>query len=273
MPELPEVETCRRGLLPHVINHTITQVIIREARLRWPIPIDLPNKLINQKFRTLTRRGKYLLFGTSSGGTLLLHLGMSGHVRIIPASTVHAKHDHVDIIFDNNKCLRFNDTRRFGAMLWIPQHVEQHPLLAKLGPEPLTDDFNDVYLYTALKRRKQAIKLSLMDNHVVVGVGNIYANEALFRAGIHPEKPSHKVTRAKLTRLVSIIKTVLTEAITAGGTTLRDFLSTDGTPGYFQQTLYVYGRGGKPCRICDQKLVEIKMGQRSTVFCTVCQRR
>lgn len=272
MPELPEVETCRRGLMPHVLNRQIKQVIVRDSRLRWPIPIDLPKKLVNQQIIEIVRRGKYLLFNTSSGGTLLLHLGMSGRVRIVPISTALSKHDHVDIIFDNDYCLRFNDSRRFGAILWIPDNIMLHPLLAKLGPEPLTDDFNEVYLYSTLKRRKQAIKLTLMDNHVVVGVGNIYANEALFRAGIHPLKPSNKVPRKALTRLIEIIRTVLNEAIAAGGTTLRDFISADGSPGYFQQTLYVYGRGGKPCRVCDHPLVEIRMGQRTTVFCEKCQK-
>jgi formamidopyrimidine-DNA glycosylase len=271
MPELPEVETCRLGLQPHVINHPIKQVIIRNSRLRWPIPIDLPKILINQCFTQLTRRGKYLLFTTPTG-TLLLHLGMSGRVRIVPAMTPVSKHDHVDIVFDNDYCLRFNDSRRFGAMLWYSEDIQQHPLLVKLGPEPLTNDFNPAYLYASLRRRKQAIKLSLMDNHVVVGVGNIYANEALFRAGIHPLKPSHKVTRVAVSRLVEIVKIVLTEAIAAGGTTLRDFISADGSPGYFQQTLYVYGRGGKPCRVCDNQLIETRIGQRSTVFCEVCQK-
>lgn len=272
MPELPEVETCRLGLLPHVINHTIKKVIIRHQQLRWPIPYDLEKKLINQQFVKLTRRGKYLLFETSSKGIMLLHLGMSGRVRIIPAITPPIKHDHVDIVFDNGSCVRFNDSRRFGSILWCEGPSPQHTLLAKLGPEPLSDDFNANYLCSVLKSRKQAIKLSLMDSHLVVGVGNIYANEALFRAGIHPLRPSYEITKAAAKKLVEIIKIVLSEAIAAGGTTLRDFISADGSPGYFQQTLYVYGRGGKPCRVCDHPLIEIRLGQRSTVFCEKCQK-
>lgn len=272
MPELPEVETCRQGLLPHIMGHSITQVIIRHPHLRWPIPADLPQCLLNQQFIDLDRRGKYLLFKTSSAGTLLLHLGMSGRVRIVPTDTPLSKHDHVDIIFSNKTCLRFNDSRRFGALLWWQNAIDQHPLLVNLGPEPLTEHFNGEYLYQALKTRKQAIKLSLMDNHVVVGVGNIYANEALFRAKIHPLKSSGKITAAEATHLVMQIKNTLAEAISSGGTTLRDFFAVDGSPGYFQQTLYVYGRGNQACQLCSNTLIETRLGQRSTVYCDTCQR-
>lgn len=272
MPELPEVETCRQGLLPHVVGHPIKHVIIRESRLRWPIPANLPALLAQQTFTDITRRGKYLLFHLHNKGILLLHLGMSGRVRILPADTPPGKHDHVDIVFDNNCCLRFNDSRRFGAILWVPDNIDQHPLLKNLGPEPLTPEFNATYLHKALKSRQRAIKLSLMDNHIVTGVGNIYANEALFRTGINPNTPSQKITPQKLDQLITVIKQVLIEAIAAGGTTLRDFISADGSPGYFKQKLDVYGRGGKPCRICETTLMETRLGQRSTVYCLKCQK-
>lgn len=271
MPELPEVETCRQGLLPYVLNHSIKLVIIRQPQLRWPISPELPQYLINQHFINLHRRGKYLLFELPGQETLLMHLGMSGRIRIISADTPLNKHDHFDIIFNNDTCLRYNDSRRFGAILWWQKEIAQHPLLAKMGPEPLTQDFNAEYLYISLSTRKQAVKLSLMDNHIVVGVGNIYANEILFRSGIHPLKSSCKITMTEATELAMQIKTILTEAIALGGTTLRDFLAADGSPGYFQQALYVYGRGNKPCLICQNQLVEIRLGQRSTVFCEGCQ--
>ncbi len=271
MPELPQVETCLRGLLPHVLNHRIKRVIIRQSQLRWPIPSALPEYLINQHFINLQRRGKYLLFEVSSHDTVLMHLGMSGRVRIVSIDAPLNKHDHVDIVFDNDTCLRFNDSRRFGAILWWQKELAQHPLLVNLGPEPLTLDFDEKYLYNALKNRKKAIKLSLMDNHLVVGIGNIYVNEILFLAGIHPLRPSNKITAADASRLVIQIKAILTKAIALGGTTLRDFLSVDGSPGYFQQTLYVYGRGNESCLKCQNTLVEIRLGQRSTVFCSTCQ--
>ena len=271
MPELPEVETCRQGLLPYVLNHTIKQVIIRQPHLRWCIPPELPQYLINECFINIHRRGKYLLFEVSSQGTLLMHLGMSGRIRIISNDIPLNKHDHFDIVFNNNTCLRYNDSRRFGSILWWQKEITQHPLLVNLGPEPLTQDFNDAYLLSALTTRTQPLKLCLMNNHIVVGVGNIYANEVLFRSGIHPFKPACQITVAEAAKLVAQIKTVLEEAIALGGTTLRDFLSVEGTSGYFQQTLYVYGRGNKPCRVCQSLLVEIRLGQRSTVFCETCQ--
>lgn len=272
MPELPEVETCRRGLEPHVLHHSIHRVVIRESRLRWPIPANLPNLLKDQSFVQLTRRGKYLLFSTAQGQTVILHLGMSGRVRIIPTATPLQKHDHVDIEFAHGLSLRYNDSRRFGCLLWTDENPDQHPLLARLGPEPLTEAFNSTYLLTQLVRRQQAIKLAIMDSQVVVGVGNIYANEALFQAKIHPHRPANSLTKVELNRLIRCIKTVLEVAITAGGTTLRDFISADGKPGYFQQKLLVYGRSGKGCLRCKHTLQESRLGQRTTVFCVGCQR-
>jgi formamidopyrimidine-DNA glycosylase len=271
MPELPEVETCRRGLEPHVLHQPITRVTIRESRLRWPIPANLNKLLKNKVFTSLSRRGKYLLFTTTEGQTVILHLGMSGRVRIVPTATPLQKHDHADIEFAHGVCLRYNDSRRFGCLLWTDLPPQAHPLLAHLGPEPLTEAFNSTYLLTQLARRAQAIKLAIMDSHIVVGVGNIYANEALFQAKIHPQRPANSLSKIELNRLIRCIKTVLDIAIAAGGTTLRDFISAEGKPGYFQQKLLVYGRGEQPCYRCKNPLQESRLGQRTTVFCNTCQ--
>lgn len=269
MPELPEVETTRRGIEPHVLGRRVKAVIVREPRLRWPVPEAL-QACAGRTVKTLGRRGKYLLLGFSNG-TLIIHLGMSGSLRIARADEPPGFHDHVDLVLAGGTCLRYCDPRRFGAWLWTEQAPERHPLLAHLGPEPLTAAFNTDYLMAQARGRKTAVKSFLMDSHVVVGVGNIYANEALFLAGIHPRRSAGRISAARYEKLVQAVKRVLADAIAAGGTTLRDFVGGDGKPGYFQQTLRVYGRGGQPCRTCSQPLTEIRLGQRTTVFCKTCQ--
>lgn len=270
MPELPEVETTRRGIEPHIDKRRVTAVRVRQPRLRWEVPADLSNLIVDQPVQSVARRGKYLLINFATGD-LLIHLGMSGSLRVLPQQTPAAKHDHVEILFDTGMMIRLTDPRRFGAVLWQPRG-EIHPLLANLGPEPLTDDFDVQTLVEACKGRSQAIKLLIMNAHVVVGVGNIYANEALYRAGIDPRRAAGRISKARLGRLVEEIKSVLDYAITRGGTTLRDFLASDGKPGYFAQELLVYGRGGEECKRCKEPLKEIRLGQRSTVFCNHCQR-
>lgn len=269
MPELPEVEVTRLGIAPHIEGQTINKVIVRDKRLRWPVP-DEVQLLEGQVVEAVTRRAKYLLLQCPVG-TAILHLGMSGKLRVIDSSVERIKHDHVDIEFANGKILRFNDPRRFGAFLWQASNA-QLSQLATLGPEPLTDEFNVDYLVAKAKGRQIAIKTFIMDNHVVVGVGNIYANESLFFAGIHPKTAAGKVSKARLTRLVEEIKTVLAKAIEQGGTTLKDFMKADGNPGYFAQELMVYGRGGEHCQVCAAELKEMKIGQRATVYCPECQR-
>lgn len=269
MPELPEVEVCRLGILPHIINQQVSAVVIRNPKLRWPIPNET-KKLVDETVLSVKRRSKYILIKFNSG-TLLLHLGMSGTVRIVENSVAVKKHDHFDLAFKHGKILRLNDPRRFGAVLWFADHLDQQGLLAKLGPEPLSDSFTHGYLYHQAKNRKVAIKTFLMNNHIVVGVGNIYANEALFKAGILPTTPAGKITQKRLNQLTDIIKNVLTAAIKQGGTTLKDFTQSDGKPGYFAQELMVYGRAGKPCLVCKTKLQEIRQAGRSSVFCNECQ--
>lgn len=271
MPELPEVETTRRGIDPHVRGATVNKVILRQLSLRWPVPEQLPVLLQRRKLLDLSRRGKYLLLRFHHGH-LLIHLGMSGNLRIVQAETPVQKHDHVDLVFNNHSVLRFNDPRRFGAVLWTEEPVFEHELLSSLGPEPLSDDFNADYLYRRSRGKKQAIKTCIMDSKVVVGVGNIYANEALFLAGIRPARAAGSLSRVKIVRLVEHIKSVLCKAITQGGTTLKDFVNSEGKPGYFKQELQVYGRAGQPCPKCSQVLKEIRLGQRSTVYCPSCQR-
>lgn len=271
MPELPEVEVSRMGIAPHLEGQTITSVVVRDRRLRWPIPEGV-TALAGAKIARVERRAKYLILHTDKG-YLIIHLGMSGKLRVVPKNSLVVKHDHVDIQLSSGQCLRFNDPRRFGCVLLSEQHPGlDHPLLKDLGPEPLTEAFTAGYLHQRAKGRQQAIKTFIMDNHVVVGVGNIYANEALFKAGIHPKRAAGKVSLARLQRLVPIIKQTLTEAIAQGGTTLQDFTQADGQPGYFKQHLNVYGRGGKQCMVCKQELTEIRLGQRSTVYCKRCQR-
>jgi formamidopyrimidine-DNA glycosylase len=276
MPELPEVEITRRGLAAHLTGLKIADVVIRNGSLRWPIPKNLPKLLRGCTIASLKRRAKYLLMDCGSG-TLILHLGMSGSLRILPANTPSEKHDHFDLILSNGTLMRLRDPRRFGAVLWHKGDPATHPLLATLGPEPLpgssvTDDFDARYLYQATRGRSVSIKQCIMDNHIVVGVGNIYANEALFRAGIRPQLAAGKLSRPRCAKLVAEIRATLAEAINLGGSTLRDFVNTSGQPGYFQQTYWVYGRAGEPCRRCGATIKQIKQGQRSSFYCGACQK-
>ncbi len=270
MPELPEVETCRRGLAPHIEGQKITDVIVRERQLRWPINKNLKKILSDQRVNVIQRRGKYLLF-CLDGGTLMLHLGMSGSLRMVNATESLKKHDHVDIIF-GKKVLRFNDPRRFGSLHWTTQAVAKHKLLQHLGPEPLNDSFDAFYLYAKSRKRQVAVKNFIMNSQIVVGVGNIYAAESLFAAGIHPKRAAGKVSLPRYESLVIEIKKVLHAAIKQGGTTLRDFVNSDGKPGYFKQELSVYGREGLPCLVCGHELHMLRLGQRASVFCPHCQK-
>lgn len=274
MPELPEVETTRLGLIP-LINQTVARVVIRNGSLRWPIPASLPDLLRGQTLRKLTRRAKYIL-AYFDRGVLLLHLGMSGRICLLAQDEPPQKHDHFDLHFANGQVLRLRDPRRFGAVLWAGENPEQHALLKVLGPEPLDDAFTGQYLYQHMRTRSAAIKTTIMDSHLVVGVGNIYASESLFRARIHPEKPAKDLTPAECERLASEIKGTLLDALAAGGSSLRDFFGADGNPGYFQQQYFVYGRandkGGQPCRVCGAPIRMIRQGQRSTFYCAYCQR-
>jgi formamidopyrimidine-DNA glycosylase len=269
MPELPEVEVSRLGITPFMEGVVVDRVVIRHPRLRWPIPQEL-HLLEGQPLQLIERRAKYLLL-RSTLGTAILHLGMSGRLRILPISTPPEKHDHVDIELANGKLLRFHDPRRFGALLWTRDDPYQHPLLSKLGPEPLTDAFSEDYLWQRGRNIRSVIKPWLMDNHVVVGVGNIYANEALFMAHIHPKRAVNSLTSKENSALVAAVKLVLAKAIKQGGTTLRDFMRADGKPGYFVQELQVYGRAGQACMGCSHPLEELRLGQRSSVYCPICQ--
>jgi formamidopyrimidine-DNA glycosylase len=270
MPELPEVETTRRGLAPHVAGRTITRVEVRDARLRWPVASDLARSLADQRVESLTRRGKYLLFATGAG-TLLVHLGMSGSLRYLPTPAAPGVHDHVDVCFADGGTLRFNDPRRFGCFILTPTPAA-HPLLAELGPEPLGGEFTADYLWRASRGRRVAIKQHLMNGHVVVGVGNIYANEALFRAGIRPTRPAGRIARERFEPLVAAVRAVLRDAIEEGGTTLRNFVGGDGKPGYFRGSLRVYERNGEACGECATPIERRVLGQRATYFCPRCQR-
>ena len=269
MPELPEVEVSRQGISPHLDNQQLVRVIARQRQLRWWVPDEVLAQL-NQPILSVTRRAKYLLIQLPQGD-LILHLGMSGHLKVVTQETPASKHDHIDLLLSSGMVLRLNDTRRFGAVLW-QQKGEVHPLLASLGPEPLSDAFNVTQLAHAFAKRNSAVKLVLMDNHVVVGVGNIYANEALFKAGILPNRPAKSLSAEEIATLVPVVKDTLAAAIKQGGTTLKDFSQADGKPGYFAQQLLVYGRGGQSCVCCSSQLQEIRLGQRSTVFCPQCQR-
>ena len=270
MPELPEVETTRRGIAPHVLGRTVTRVILRQPRLRWPIPETLPERLQRRKLLRLERRGKYLLLGFRHG-SLILHLGMSGSLRVLPADTPAEKHDHFDLVF-GNQCLRLRDPRRFGAVLWTEQDVAKHPLIAHLGPEPLSEDFDGTYLFERSRNRKMAVKPFIMDGRTVVGVGNIYANEALFRAGIAPTRTCGRISAERYERLALAIRDILATAIECGGTTLQDFLQADGNPGYFARELQVYDRAGQPCPRCGTGIRHGTQAQRSTYYCPRCQR-
>jgi len=270
MPELPEVETTLRGIEPHLLNRRIKRVIVRDSRLRWPVPAEV-SKAEGQLFISLERRGKYLLLGLERGG-LIFHLGMSGSLRILQYPPAPQKHDHVDIELENGVCLRFNDPRRFGAFLWVEGPMESHDLLRNLGPEPLSDDFTVNHIYQRSRGRQVAIKNFIMDGHNVVGVGNIYASEALFMAGIHPQRAAGRVSRQRYEGLVAAIRDVLARAIRRGGTTLRDFVNSDGAPGYFAQELLVYDRAGGDCFQCGSKIRLKVIGQRSSYYCPACQR-
>ncbi len=271
MPELPEVETTRSGIEPHILHRTISVVTVRDPRLRWPVPPGLSGHLEGCEVRSVKRRGKYILLDCGRGH-LILHLGMSGSLRLVAEGTSAAAHDHVDIQFDHGVVLRLRDPRRFGAVLWTEEPPVQHPLLRDLGPEPLGGGFGPDYLYKRSRGRRGGVKPFIMDGHVVVGVGNIYANEALFIAGIRPDRAAGRISRARYAALVAAIRDVLAQAIEKGGTTLRDFVNDAGKPGYFSQQLQVYGRGGEPCTRCGAVLAETRLGQRSTVFCRHCQR-
>ena len=270
MPELPEVETTRRGILPHLVGRRVEKVVVRQRNLRWPIPLALQRGLPGQRVEAVDRRAKYLLVHTVAGSALL-HLGMSGSLRVLPALAPVGPHDHVDWQLDSGKILRYTDPRRFGSQLWQAPGT-LHPLLAGLGPEPLDATFDGDHLWRASRGRAAPVKTFLMDQKIVVGVGNIYAAEALFAAGIRPTRMAGSVSRARYARLADEVKRILAYAITRGGTTLRDFISPDGTPGYFEQELFVYGRKGEPCRVCATPIRAIVLGQRSTFYCPTCQR-
>ena len=310
MPELPEVETTRAGLAPHLVGRRVIAATLRRPDLRWPIATEIAALLPGQRIDAVRRRAKYLLLDTAAGSALL-HLGMSGSVRVLPAGTPVRDHDHVDLLLDSGSVLRFNDPRRFGCLLWQPPGTV-HPLLAGLGPEPLalspenaapgvsrngtsfgvseafdgaasngaafaaaaiqSPIFSGEYLYALSRGRRVAVKSFLMDQKVVVGVGNIYVAEALFAAGVSPLRAAGKVSRERYGRLADAVQSILAHAIARGGTTLRDFISPDGAPGYFEQELSAYGRGGLPCPRCGRALKQALVGQRATVWCGHCQR-
>jgi formamidopyrimidine-DNA glycosylase len=270
VPELPEVETTRRGLQPHCLGQRVQSMELREPRLRWPVRADLPALLQGQRIVDLRRRAKYLLMDFERG-SLLVHLGMSGSLRVLSAPAPPRTHDHIDLLLGSGSLLRYNDPRRFGSFQWFARGEPLRPL-AHLGPEPLADQFDGAHLHRLSRGRRLAIKPFLMDGAVVVGVGNIYATEALFLAGIRPDRSASRVSRARYERLAMFVKQVLTSAINQGGTTLRDFVNSDGQPGYFAQQLYAYGRAGEPCKRCETPLRERRLGQRSSVYCIACQR-
>src|SRR5688572_2423231 len=270
MPELPEVETTRRGLAPHLEGRRVTGVTLRRPDLRWPIPPEVARCLPGQRIDAVRRRAKYLLLDTAAGSALL-HLGMSGSLRVLPATTPVGLHDHVDLALEDRRVLRFTDPRRFGSLLWQPPGTT-HELLRGLGPEPLSDAFDGDYLFARSRGRSAPVKSFLMDQKIVVGVGNIYAAEALFAAGISPFRPAGKVSRDRYRRLATAVKEILAYAIERGGTTLRDFISPDGEPGYFELELSAYGRGGEPCPRCARPLKQAVIGQRASVCCGHCQR-
>ena len=282
MPELPEVETTKAGIAPHIQDQKIRKLDVRQAKLRWPIPADLAGLVKNQTVLAVRRRAKYLLIDIGSAstatksetlkGTIIIHLGMSGSLRVIEGKVPPPeKHEHFDICLSNKITLRFTDPRRFGACVWQAADADSN-LLDHLGPEPLSDDFNKDYIFSRSRKRTSAIKTFIMDQKIVVGVGNIYASESLFLSGIHPKKAAGKVSKAKYALLTHAIKEVLAKAIADGGTTLKDFVGSDGKPGYFAQQLRVYGRAGEPCITCDTPIKQITQGQRSTFYCPKCQK-
>lgn len=271
MPELPEVETVCRGIAPHIVGQRILKLVLRTPKLRQPLDFDLCRLLPGQGITKVERRAKYLLLHTDRGG-LLVHLGMTGVLRVVPAETIAQKHDHIDLILTNGQCLRFTDPRRFGQFVYSTTELSDHALLRHLGPEPLTDDFHGELLYRLSRKRSQAVKIFLMDQRVVVGVGNIYANEALFQAGIDPARGADRISLTRYGKLVAMVKGVLAAAIAAGGSTISDFRNSDGRPGYFTQQLLVYGRDQQPCLYCGRDIQSRRIGQRSTFFCRNCQR-
>ncbi|WP_029933714.1 bifunctional DNA-formamidopyrimidine glycosylase/DNA-(apurinic or apyrimidinic site) lyase [Thiomicrospira pelophila] len=270
MPELPEVETTKRGIENQICHKRIVEIQIRQNQLRWPVPAELKTILPGLVIESVKRRGKYLLLKTSVGH-ILIHLGMSGHLRVLTQSIPAGKHDHIDLVFEDGSCLRYQDTRRFGAWLWTDQPLEHHALLKKLGPEPLSDEFNSDYLWQATRTRNTAIKSLIMNSHFLVGVGNIYANESLFLSGVHPLKPAKDLTLLECEKLVTQIRQVLSAAIDQGGTTLKDFLSPSGRPGYFVQKLFVYGRADQPCLNCGTIIERAVHFQRASYICPTCQ--
>ncbi|MBK1722065.1 bifunctional DNA-formamidopyrimidine glycosylase/DNA-(apurinic or apyrimidinic site) lyase [Thiocystis violacea] len=274
MPELPEVETTLRGIRPHLEGRRIQDLVVREPRLRLPIAPETAAQVQGQRIQTLSRRSKYILMGLERG-TLILHLGMSGSLRVVPTESPPRRHDHLDLILPDARCLRFHDPRRFGIFLWTPDGPDmaqaEHALLRSLGPEPLGDGFDGDYLYASSRGRRVAVKSFIMDAAIVVGVGNIYANESLFLAGIHPARLCGRIGLARYQRLAEVIRSVLLASITQGGTTLRDFVREDGQPGYFAQSLRVYGREGQPCRSCGEAIRQRRIGQRSSFYCSRCQ--
>lgn len=272
MPELPEVETTRRGIAPDIEDKMVRRVVVRDSRLRWPVTDNLDSILSGQTIESVERRAKYLVFKTATGH-LLIHLGMSGRLGVLSRPVPPAKHDHVDIEFDGGVILRFTDPRRFGAVLWTTEPVQQHPLLRHLGPEPLGADFDGQYLFQRSRQRQVSIKTFIMNAQVVVGVGNIYASESLFLAGIHPQLVAKSLTQKQASKLADCIKAVLAKAIAAGGTTLRDFRDSEGNPGYFAQELAVYARQDQACKSCGHPIELIRQSQRATYFCPICQKR
>jgi formamidopyrimidine-DNA glycosylase len=271
VPELPEVETTRRGIEPHVVGRRITALLVHDRRLRWPVDLRMIAAVAGAAIRRAGRRAKYLLIETEAG-TLILHLGMSGSLRVMPAATPRIAHDHLDIELDSGQTLRFNDPRRFGSLLFTGEDPTLHPLLRNLAPEPLEEGFNGEYLWKITRRRKVAIKQLIMNSQLVVGVGNIYASEALFRARVRPRRQARSLSRVECAKLARAIKATLAMAVKVGGTTLRDYVGADGNPGYFRQRLYVYERAGSPCRVCGKPVKQFTQGQRSTYWCTNCQK-
>jgi len=271
VPELPEVETTLRGIKPFVKERTLTKVVVRNASLRWPVPTSALRRLQGQAIVKVERRAKYIILYTRAAA-ILLHLGMSGSLRVLDKDVEPGKHDHLDLEFDHKKVIRLNDPRRFGCCLYLDLPIESHALLASLGPEPLSDDFTGEYLFLRSRKRKQAVKNFIMDGKVVVGVGNIYASESLYKAGIRPTMAAGRISKARYQALAENIKSVLAKAIRAGGTSLNDFTQTNGKPGYFRQELQVYGRAGEPCHSCGEDIQLKVLAQRSTFFCRQCQK-
>lgn len=271
MPELPEVETTRRGLEPYVAGRRILSLTVHERRLRWPVAADLPHVLAGQRIESVGRRAKYLLLNLTHG-TLLWHLGMSGSLRVVPVGLPADTHDHIDLVLDSGQQVRFNDPRRFGSLHYVSGAPQNHPLLARLAPEPFDPAFNPQYLWEITRRRRAPIKQVLLNSHLVTGVGNIYANEVLFQAGVRPRRQARGLSLAKVERIVEAVREVLSKAIRAGGTTLRDYIDPEGRPGYFKQELFVYERTDQPCRVCGTPIRQFTQGQRSTWYCPRCQR-